>query len=705
MRTQLRMLVPWLLGGPTAPRSPRRPAAARQALWKLSVLGMAAAVSVITATIAVPAVAGAANLVTLSGTVTLGGVPASSVSVSLSDETDPNVGEVTTKTGPDGSYSLQAVSGDRGFFVVNANDEALGLPATNPSDNVSIAAQFTVGPQDMTENVTLPTATTVNVSVIDSDGNGISGANVVASQNGQGQGQLSDGTPTSVAGGPQEPTCTTDTSGQCALQVLLGIPLSIGTTYSPEPGNSSYPTFSGSTTTSVASDPSAATVTINGAANLVTLSGTVTLGGVPASSVSVSLSDETDPNVGEVTTKTGPDGSYSLQAVSGDRGFFVVNANDEALGLPATNPSDNVSIAAQFTVGPQDMTENVTLPTATTVNVSVIDSDGNGISGANVVASQNGQGQGQLSDGTPTSVAGGPQEPTCTTDTSGQCALQVLLGIPLSIGTTYSPEPGNSSYPTFSGSTTTSVASDPSAATVTIKNLADVTSAGPVAGSVLVASPGSTSISGASSSAVSSGSLPPGLSAPVGAVAYQVHNVPVGGSIDVDLALPPGTVPTAVDKLQNGRLIDVTSLATVAGNIVTLHLTDGGLGDADGVANGVVVDPVVPLTGREIPPTPFGVTTTSLPNAFPGRPYGPVTLQADGLGVSVSPYVTTLKWKKVNLPKGLKLSSAGVLSGTPRAKGTLGSSVTVQVTETVFTLNGKKKVKTTTTVQAMIPFT
>jgi hypothetical protein len=100
----------------------------------------------------------------------------------------------------------------------------------------------------------------------------------------------------------------------------------------------------------------------------------------------------------------------------------------------------------------------------------------------------------------------------------------------------------------------------------------------------------------------------------------------------------------------------------------------------------------------------FGIATTSLPMATPGTPYGPVTLEVGGLGVSASPSRTTLKWKKITLPKGLKLSSAGVLSGTPSAKLAAPTSVTVQVTETVITLNGKKKVKTPTTVQATIPF-
>jgi hypothetical protein len=102
----------------------------------------------------------------------------------------------------------------------------------------------------------------------------------------------------------------------------------------------------------------------------------------------------------------------------------------------------------------------------------------------------------------------------------------------------------------------------------------------------------------------------------------------------------------------------------------------------------------------------FGISTTTLPPATPGTAYGPVVLQAGNLGTSTTPYVTTVKWHKVALPRGLRLSSAGVLSGTPNKKlAASPSSVTVQATEKVITLNGKMKVKTKTTVQVMIPLT
>ena len=100
----------------------------------------------------------------------------------------------------------------------------------------------------------------------------------------------------------------------------------------------------------------------------------------------------------------------------------------------------------------------------------------------------------------------------------------------------------------------------------------------------------------------------------------------------------------------------------------------------------------------------FSISTAILPPATPGAAYGPVTLHAAPAGVSTAPYTTTLKWKKLFLPKGLKLSSAGVLSGTPNSKLTAGqTAIVVQATETVITLNGTKKVKTKTPVQRTIP--
>jgi hypothetical protein len=116
--------------------------------------------------------------------------------------------------------------------------------------------------------------------------------------------------------------------------------------------------------------------------------------------------------------------------------------------------------------------------------------------------------------------------------------------------------------------------------------------------------------------------------------------------------------------------------------------------------------PSVTITTSDpvITPSSFYVSTSTLPVAVAGSPYGPVTLQAANLGISTAPYSTTLKWRRVGLPKGLTLSSAGVLSGTPSIKLEAGtSSLSVQATEIVTTLNGKRRVRVKTPVQAVIP--
>ena len=71
---------------------------------------------------------------------------------------------------------------------------------------------------------------------------------------------------------------------------------------------------------------------------------------------------------------------------------------------------------------------------------------------------------------------------------------------------------------------------------------------------------------------------------------------------------------------------------------------------------------------------PFTIDTTSLPAATRGQLYS-ATVIASG-GTPTLP----LKWKKVGkLPKGLKLSKTGVISGTPKKlAGTFTFGVTVR---------------------------
>jgi len=102
----------------------------------------------------------------------------------------------------------------------------------------------------------------------------------------------------------------------------------------------------------------------------------------------------------------------------------------------------------------------------------------------------------------------------------------------------------------------------------------------------------------------------------------------------------------------------------------------------------------------------FCISTTGLRSATPGKAYGPVTLHAGNIGASTSPYTTKVRWTGIELPPGLKMSSAGVLSGTPSTNlipGVL--PVVAYATETVTTVSGKKVKTKNTTTQATIPMT
>lgn len=81
---------------------------------------------------------------------------------------------------------------------------------------------------------------------------------------------------------------------------------------------------------------------------------------------------------------------------------------------------------------------------------------------------------------------------------------------------------------------------------------------------------------------------PPGVTFPYGAFGFTVVNVTPGASITLDIATPEGV--RAYWKLVDGTWLRLSNAQLLPGGI-RVTLTDGGFGDADGVANGVIVDP------------------------------------------------------------------------------------------------------------------
>jgi hypothetical protein len=103
----------------------------------------------------------------------------------------------------------------------------------------------------------------------------------------------------------------------------------------------------------------------------------------------------------------------------------------------------------------------------------------------------------------------------------------------------------------------------------------------------------------ASATSTPAENMPPGLPAmavmPYGLIGFTVNYLPVGGSVTMTFTLPTIPPPNLQFwKYLNNNWVDCSSLlgsVTDGDRVVTVTITDGGLGDSDGRANGTIVDP------------------------------------------------------------------------------------------------------------------
>jgi streptogramin lyase len=146
-----------------------------------------------------------------------------------------------------------------------------------------------------------------------------------------------------------------------------------------------------------------------------------------------------------------------------------------------------------------------------------------------------------------------------------------------------------------------------------------IESYGPVSGTLDVRNPPGTHLEGLTGEEIEEAGLPPGAVAVVGGVSYSLQGLPPGTSVNAKFFLPKGSNPTNVYKKVNGQWVDETSLATISGNEITFHVRDGGPGDEDGVANGVIVDPMVPVRLENPAARPEVGRCAKAPTAKEGR--------------------------------------------------------------------------------------
>ena len=129
---------------------------------------------------------------------------------------------------------------------------------------------------------------------------------------------------------------------------------------------------------------------------------------------------------------------------------------------------------------------------------------------------------------------------------------------------------------------------------------------------VTIEAPAGTTLQGVwTSHNPSGGPLPEGVTCPAGFFGFTVEGIAEGSTIVVKLILPAGLLPTSYWKYSEADgFVEFTydtisgTGAVISGNVVSLHLTDGGRGDHDGIANGKIVDPGAPanfLAAHSIP--------------------------------------------------------------------------------------------------------
>jgi hypothetical protein len=177
------------------------------------------------------------------------------------------------------------------------------------------------------------------------------------------------------------------------------------------------------------------------------------------------------------------------------------------------------------------------------------------------------------------------------------------------------------------------------------------------------------------------------LDFPNGLFSFKVTDITPGSSATVVIILP-SDMPTDTQywKCINGQWVDCTSLlgSNDGDSVLTLTITDGGLGDLDGVANGEISDPGGPAI-----PAPPTVTTVS-PNSgvqgqtldviITGVNFTGATAVSFGAGITVNRftvYSATQITVNITIAGDATLGTRDVSVTTPGGTGTLTGGFTV----------------------------
>jgi hypothetical protein len=151
---------------------------------------------------------------------------------------------------------------------------------------------------------------------------------------------------------------------------------------------------------------------------------------------------------------------------------------------------------------------------------------------------------------------------------------------------------------------------------------------------------------------------------------YEVSNIAPGSTVTFTITFPVA-LPSNIQywKYQTGHGFFQIPITSHNGNTITIQLTDGGLGDADGLTNGVIVDP-------------GGVAIPDPANPLIGM--GAPTSHGSSVGSSTT---TTQPVLLTNIQiQSASLSASKVASGTPVTvtanianRGTVNGSIRIKL--------------------------
>ena len=197
-----------------------------------------------------------------------------------------------------------------------------------------------------------------------------------------------------------------------------------------------------------------------------------------------------------------------------------------------------------------------------------------------------------------------------------------------------------------------------------------VPSAGASTGDIAITSSSGT-VDTASSGTAPATAMPTGGTDLTGALAYSLTGLQLGATVPVSVTLPEGsTVPTALYKNINGVWVDLSAdptMVTIDGLTVTIKVTDGGLGDSDGLVNGAIVDPLLLADVA-------AETLSTLRATVPSTPAAP-QVAPTGTGVALSWTAPESSWNRLlsyEVRVATKASGpfSAVTSGTCTSPGT-----------------------------------